>query len=73
MPIGDICGAANRKLFDHLAGALLQKEWHVEAKRHGVLRLITSSRLHRQIGWSLSDLPSLTGADPEWRRYFARR
>ncbi|MGA7164199.1 MAG: hypothetical protein WBX37_09645, partial [Pseudolabrys sp.] len=29
--------------------------------------------LRPQIGWPLSDLPSLTGADPEWRRYFARR
>lgn len=29
--------------------------------------------LRPQIGWPLSDLPSLTGADPEWRCYFARR
>jgi hypothetical protein len=54
VPIGDICSAANRTLFDHLVGAREQGRRHLKTKRLRGFeiddQLVFSRRLHRQIG-----------------------
>jgi hypothetical protein len=48
-PKADSCGAAKKALFDHLIGALLERQGHVEAERLRSLEIDDEFKL----GWNL--------------------
>jgi hypothetical protein len=51
-----------RHSFDHLVGALLQKQWHVQPKRLGGLEVDDQFELGRDLDWKVGRLLALEDA-----------
>ena len=69
-PGGDIAASQQpnpRRLFDHLVGAAEQRDWEGEAKRLGVLMLMTSSNV---VGCSTGRSPALASLRKSLSRKF---
>src|SRR2546425_2341010 len=51
-------------LLDHLVGALLEKEWHVEAERLGSLEVDHQLELDRELDWQFARLGAFQNPYP---------